>query len=53
MNEKNYLKVLEVIGEKIKDLELTICVKDYEIKNLQEKLKAAEEEKNNEVVRDH
>lgn len=43
---KNLDKVLEVLGEKIKDLELTIFCKDREIESLKKELEAKELKKN-------
>ena len=42
MDDKNLGIILNAIAEKIKELELTITLKDYEIENLKKKL---EEEK--------
>jgi hypothetical protein len=38
MDEKNLGIVLDALAEKIKDLELTIKLKDYEIDNLKKQL---------------
>lgn len=43
MNEKAYQKVIEILVDKIKELELTIYVKDLEIRDLK---KEKEGEKN-------
>lgn len=40
---KCYLKAIEILGEKIAKLEDDIYWRDYEIKELKAKLKAAEE----------
>ena len=45
MTEKGYLKAIEILGEKIAQLESDIYFKDYEIKDLKKKLKEAEEAK--------
>lgn len=43
MNE-NYMKVIEALGRRISELETDVMLRDYEIKNLKEKLEDAEKE---------
>lgn len=43
--EQKYAKVLEGLGELLADKDLTIHCKDYRIKELEKKLAAAEEER--------
>lgn len=45
MNEKAYLKTLEILGEKIAQLESDIYLKDYRIERLEAALKEAEASK--------
>lgn len=46
MDEKNLGIVLDALAEKIKELELTISLKDFEIENLKKQLVVEVNEKN-------
>lgn len=44
-NEQKYAEVLKALGEVIADKDITISCKDYRIKELEQKLAAAEAER--------
>lgn len=46
MDEKNFGIVLDALAVAIKELKLTISLKDFEIENLKKELEAAKHDKN-------
>jgi hypothetical protein len=43
MEDKNLIKVLEILGKEITELQLRCELKDFEIKQLKEKLESVED----------